>query len=173
MKQQKQSEYASKLLDPRWQKKRLEILERDKFTCFQCGSDQKTLHVHHSYYIKGRDPWNYPNWSLSTLCKRCHEIEQNLRRYEFSPFEWAVAMLGGETPRRIVDLYLKAEDARCELQADIYDFLDEILSEMVARKKSFKIPDRKEATESPDRAISKEDGAKLFSDLKRQLAEMR
>ena len=31
------------------------------------------LHVHHTFYQKGRLPWNYPNDSLQTLCWICHE----------------------------------------------------------------------------------------------------
>ena len=42
--------YKEKLLDPRWQKKRLEILNRDNFTCQCCGDDKKTLNIHHKYY---------------------------------------------------------------------------------------------------------------------------
>lgn len=65
--------YGEKLKDPRWQKKRLEILERDKWTCLICDSKDKTLHVHHGYYKRGVDPWDYPDWSLKTLCSPCHE----------------------------------------------------------------------------------------------------
>jgi hypothetical protein len=36
------------------------------------------LHIHHTYYQKGRLPWEYPNNSLDTLCWLCHEkIHQN------------------------------------------------------------------------------------------------
>ncbi|MFA6246244.1 MAG: hypothetical protein WC615_04845 [Mucilaginibacter sp.] len=31
------------------------------------------LHVHHSYYQKGRLPWEYPEESFQTLCWQCHE----------------------------------------------------------------------------------------------------
>ena len=31
------------------------------------------LHVHHSYYQKGRTPWDYPDEALQTLCWVCHE----------------------------------------------------------------------------------------------------
>ncbi len=68
--------YAEKLLDPRWQKKRLEVLERDKFTCQGCGDTRSTLHVHHFWYNKGADPWNHPMESLITYCERCHQEEQ-------------------------------------------------------------------------------------------------
>lgn len=65
--------YKEKLLDPRWQKKRLEILERDKWHCQSCCSNTKTLHVHHLDYISGNDPWDYSNEYLITLCYDCHE----------------------------------------------------------------------------------------------------
>jgi hypothetical protein len=67
--------YAEKLKDPRWQRKRLEILQRDDFTCKKCGDKQTTLHVHHRRYFKGNDPWDYPNELLVTLCEDCHEVE--------------------------------------------------------------------------------------------------
>lgn len=67
------SEYAQERKDPRWQRKRLEIMKRDDFECVDCGSKDKTLNVHHAYYISGRKPWHYPNWSLSTLCWECHK----------------------------------------------------------------------------------------------------
>lgn len=59
---------------PNWQKKRLEILSRDSFMCTSCGEDQETLHVHHRYYIKGNEIWDYHNSSLTTLCQECHVI---------------------------------------------------------------------------------------------------
>ena len=37
--------YLEKLKDPRWQKKRLEILERDGWKCMACGEKEKTLRV--------------------------------------------------------------------------------------------------------------------------------
>lgn len=64
--------YSEKLLDPRWQKKRLEVLGRDNFACLHCYDDKLTLHVHHLYYCKDREPWDYPLWALVTLCKDCH-----------------------------------------------------------------------------------------------------
>lgn len=71
--------YAEKLKDPRWQRKRLEILNRDEFTCLSCGDKQRTLHVHHGCYLRGRDPWDYPSELLFTLCESCHaETTQTL-----------------------------------------------------------------------------------------------
>ncbi len=65
--------YKEKLLDPRWQKKRLEILERDKWACQSCSATDKTLHVHHARYKFGEDPWETPGRLLITLCTDCHE----------------------------------------------------------------------------------------------------
>lgn len=64
--------YSEKLRDPRWQKKRLEILELAKFTCKLCGSTTKELHVHHGFYESGKSPWDYPAWALHCLCVDCH-----------------------------------------------------------------------------------------------------
>lgn len=65
--------YKEKLLDPRWQKKRLEVLESDYWSCRACESKTGTLHVHHLWYEKDCDPWDYPNECLITLCDKCHE----------------------------------------------------------------------------------------------------
>lgn len=65
--------YSDKLKDPRWQKMRLEILERDGFACRKCEANDKTLHVHHFYYTKGAAPWEYEPSALITLCEDCHE----------------------------------------------------------------------------------------------------
>jgi hypothetical protein len=66
--------YQEKLRDPRWQKKRLQILERDGWACRLCGDKEKTLHVHHVHYDSRADgPWDYPDTSLVTLCCECHE----------------------------------------------------------------------------------------------------
>lgn len=67
--------YSELLRDPKWQRKRLEVLRRDDFTCQECGSTTKTLHVHHCYYERGRKPWDYPSSGLLTLCYECHEYE--------------------------------------------------------------------------------------------------
>ena len=64
--------YSEKLKDPRWQKKRLEILDRDQFTCRDCGAINKTLHIHHCHYY-GCDPWDTKDSLLLTLCEECHE----------------------------------------------------------------------------------------------------
>lgn len=73
------SAYAEKLKHPKWQKKRLEILERDGFKCYHCRDDSETLHVHHIYYERGKQPWEYPSEAYVTLCATCHEQEEGRR----------------------------------------------------------------------------------------------
>jgi hypothetical protein len=64
--------YAEKLRDPRWQKRRLEILSRDAWTCQFCGDKTRTLHVHHYRYHPNLEPWEYKDAELETLCEDCH-----------------------------------------------------------------------------------------------------
>lgn len=70
------SRYGELLKDPRWQRKRLEIMERDNFTCQRCGVMHVTLNVHHMWYSK--IPWDVPNSLLITLCEGCHKIEESI-----------------------------------------------------------------------------------------------
>lgn len=68
-------DYLEKLKDPRWQKKRLEIFERDKWTCKICGNKDKPLHVHHIFYFKNLEPWEINDGFLLTACESCHQSE--------------------------------------------------------------------------------------------------
>lgn len=79
-KEKARSQYAEKLRDPRWQKKRLEVMERDHFSCIGCGNDKETLNVHHKYYVRGKEPWEYELSAFMTLCETCHEFESVNRR---------------------------------------------------------------------------------------------
>jgi len=82
--------YSEKLKDPRWQKKRLEILNRDEWTCQQCFSTSETsiLNVHHLRYFSNLDPWDYDAEHLLTLCKECHGKETlSRKRAEFRLLE--------------------------------------------------------------------------------------
>jgi len=85
------STYSDKLKSPKWQKKRLEILQRDKFTCFNCGDKERTLHVHHESYINGKEPWDYPDEYLTTICDICHKNTHALKT-EFEKFAYRVLM---------------------------------------------------------------------------------
>ena len=78
-------DYSEKLHSPKWQRKRLEIFQRDNFKCVACGNDENELQVHHVAYLGNIEPWEYPNDMLRTLCEICHtkekerpELEKNL-----------------------------------------------------------------------------------------------
>ena len=77
------SNYSELLKSPKWQKKRLEILERDEFKCQACGEKEKTLHVHHVIYDNSLKPWEYSNWKLITLCEDCHKLLHRLDKLGF------------------------------------------------------------------------------------------
>lgn len=67
--------YSEKLKDPRWQKRRLTILERDEWHCQMCFDSETMLVVHHRYYTPGAQPWEYDDDALVTLCDNCHQYE--------------------------------------------------------------------------------------------------
>lgn len=46
------------------------------------------MHVHHSFYRKGVEPWDYPNDTYQVLCTECHEqaegVKQQFEEYVFT-----------------------------------------------------------------------------------------
>lgn len=69
-------QYGELLRDPRWQKKRLEVMHRDDFTCIACGRKDKTLNVNHLKYSGA--PWEVDVAFLETLCEDCHRARTML-----------------------------------------------------------------------------------------------
>jgi len=113
--------YQEKLKDPRWQKKRLEILERDGWMCRQCYDKTKTLHVHHRWYNAELEPWEYEDRVLITLCEDCHKeepdkskirrllLEDRFYQHAFSSSDyllinWLLERLGSATVRDMLFL---------------------------------------------------------------------
>lgn len=81
--------YQDKWKDPRWQKKRLEILKRDEWRCQSCNDEKETLHVHHLTYLEHfENPWDYPDVYLITLCEHCHRDSH--REAFYFPTNWMV-----------------------------------------------------------------------------------
>lgn len=68
--------YGDKLRDPKWQRKRLEVLNRDNWTCLMCSDFEANLQVHHKSYDQDKDPWQYKNSNFQTLCEHCHPITE-------------------------------------------------------------------------------------------------
>jgi len=62
---------------------------RDEFSCASCGSEDKTLNVHHKTYRKNADPWDYDDDNFITLCECCHksshEMLDDIKRRIFYP----------------------------------------------------------------------------------------
>jgi len=73
-------DYSEQLKSPKWQKKRLEIMQRDKFTCQLCGDKETTLNVHHINYINNKKCWEYKDKELITLCEHCHKEVELLKK---------------------------------------------------------------------------------------------
>ena len=73
-------DYSEQLKSPMWQKKRLEIMERDDFTCQCCGNNDSQLQVHHTYYEYGKKVWEYEDGSLITFCNECHQKTSTLKK---------------------------------------------------------------------------------------------
>lgn len=67
-------EYQEALKSPQWIIKRNRVKKRDKHKCVKCKSN-KNLHIHHTYYLKDKMPWQVPDECLITLCEVCHEKE--------------------------------------------------------------------------------------------------
>jgi hypothetical protein len=65
--------YADLLKDPRWQKRRLEVLADRGWKCERCDDKTTELHVHHKRYLKGKMPWEYEDVDLCVLCSVHHE----------------------------------------------------------------------------------------------------
>lgn len=110
--------YQEKLTDPRWQKKRLEILERDGWRCVLCGAKDKTLHVHHFEYKSGGDPWDVDNSSLRTFCDDCHKFAHAFgSAAEFrESMMLFISSLRPENGDDVIIRYILAEVDKCEIE---------------------------------------------------------
>lgn len=90
--------YYEKLKDPRWQKLRLQAMEKADFCCQSCYDNESPLNVHHKEYFKGHEPWEYDINQLSVLCEYCHENIHD----EFNLLKWviSIAPVGGPGNRK-------------------------------------------------------------------------
>lgn len=107
------SAYSEKLKDPRWQKKRLEILERDSWACQKCFDTESTLHVHHRSYRCGADPWDYDSKLLVTMCESCHTEETESLKNEERALLDTLKMAGADS-RELNDLVAALGGIRCK-----------------------------------------------------------
>ena len=130
--------YAEKLKDPRWQRKRLEIFKRDGFACNKCGDKDETLHIHHRFYTKYKDPWNYPDESLVTLCVYCHEYETDniseaidgvLKFLKLHLYSDAIILLNAKLKRTFRGRYDKYDQSN-----NIADFIENLVFGIAKQK---------------------------------------
>ena len=125
------SNYSELLKDPRWQKKRLEVLDRDQWFCQACRDSESTLHVHHIRYTS-KFPWETPNHLLVTLCESCHSKEEALRDYDFYD-------LIADTGLTRKDLIILLEHVKYRMlnpnepSTPFWIFNDEVLSRLIER----------------------------------------
>lgn len=110
--------YSELLKDPRWQKKRLQIMNRDKFTCKLCGDKETTLNVHHKKYTKDSFPWEYNNDDLITLCEYCHK-EVELLKHEGGCFSDIIEIFKEKSNDQEKYLLVISLDQKCIIR--IYD----------------------------------------------------
>jgi hypothetical protein len=134
--------YSEKLKSPFWQKKRLMIFNRDGWACVQCGSTTVTLQVHHKKYVYGREPWEYDNKELETLCENCHRGEHNIAPVHVSV---AVEQFQYEGLYKVQDPVLVTLDGYIsDLQNTLKDPISDELMEDVMKNIMFLQAKRKE-----------------------------
>lgn len=114
--------YKDKLRDPRWQKKRLKVFERDSFTCQLCKSKEKTLSVHHRCY--NGEPWESRDNELVTFCDSCHVLVENIKKRLFQGVkfsnEWNLI------PEMCAKLFLIANSGEGLIEL-LHDHIDSIV----------------------------------------------
>lgn len=66
------SRFHAKLHRARWERVRLEALDRDNWRCRKCGraARMEVDHIRPMHLFPGQDP--YDVGGLQSLCKRCH-----------------------------------------------------------------------------------------------------
>ena len=123
--------YSQKLQDPRWQRLRLQIFERDDFTCTICGDTQTTLHVHHEKYVG--EPWEAPQDTLKTVCANCHAKEHNLTEPVIERYYRPEFISGNE----LLDIDYKEETLHKRIPAVIQWYYKKILEYRVSDPEFF------------------------------------
>ncbi len=78
----KSNNFLEQYKSQKWQKLRLKIFERDKWTCQKCFDKESQLQVHHRLYIYGNKVWEYNELDLVSLCNDCHESEKECMKEE-------------------------------------------------------------------------------------------
>jgi len=93
--------YKELLKHPKWQKKRLEILNRDSWKCNKCGADDIELNVHHLSYSD--KPWLVNDDQLITLCVNCHKDEHDRIKLNVSQKHFVILIQNPHLFKRFIN----------------------------------------------------------------------
>ena len=116
------TDFFEQYKDPRWQKKRLEIMQRDEFMCQECGETEQTLNVHHLIYYPNKAPWQYENDELKTLCEYCHISLHE----DYQSLKTIASTLNGEVLHYAVDILWKMTSLYPPDCADLLELATEL-----------------------------------------------
>lgn len=129
--------YAEKLLDPRWQCRSAAMIRNRGERCQECGQTREEsgdrLETHHVIYLRGVEPWEYPDELLRVVCHTCHldrQVEDEEAMVEFARYlcsrHWydvraitkrlRVLNAGGKNP---VEPWSKVFDALASLRGEM------------------------------------------------------
>ena len=84
--------YAQQLRHPKWEQRRLQVIEKAGSRCECCGNfginDGETsevrFEIHHGYYTPGLMAWEYPDDVLYCLCPECHkDVQESMERAQY------------------------------------------------------------------------------------------
>jgi hypothetical protein len=106
--------YSEKLRDPRWQRRRLEVMNAADWRCedCRCARDAKPLDVHHCAYLG--QPWEADDGLLMALCRDCHAYRQERE----DAFRVALGQITRRLPARELDravwrVLMQISEGRC------------------------------------------------------------
>jgi hypothetical protein len=101
-------------------------MQRDNFKCRFCGSSTESLHIHHAMYLPDKQPWEYDDPFLITVCHACHVDEERMKSED--PVLIGLFSLSGLSRRQLnylaVELrrHFSGRDVNMKYQ-DLMDFL--------------------------------------------------
>ena len=119
----------------------MEILNEAGFECECCGDTESQLQVHHGYYEKGKEPWEYEDDTLWCLCDKCHEkahafknaIDVALAKYRptsLLPFAVGLGIING----RDSSFYARLQDVMRQRPGIIERTVDALCLEINTKK---------------------------------------
>lgn len=135
-----QSDYQAMLRDPRWQKRRLEILSAHEFKCDECGDTKHELQVHHCWYTKGSAPWEYEDACYRVLCNGHHEqwhdnkaeLDQAVSNLSLKDLQLVCGMVQITDSNRRESLYKIVESSCAEQLLNVGKYLAYAIDQEIA-----------------------------------------